>query len=392
MKDFTNKNVTLPLTLNLIITFGNFFSLPFLTLLLQHRGMKLTLIGIILGIPSFISFIASPLISYLLNRYSPKLIMFISFFLIIVGFSGYTLLQSFYGLALSACLVGLGFCIYNPIYQTLLSSLPGKQSDRAMMTSYWLANLAGAIGPLVGSLIGGGKSSKPFILYIVLLFIALIPVSLIDYTIIKVDKDNKNILKNTFWSVLKNHTFLLLASIYLLYFIIETQYDSSFAIHLQAISNNGARYLSYMMLSLTVSVLLSQLIVMTFAKYEKYKLEIFIGLVLYLLAIIGFILIKNVLILSIVVGSLLGVGESMIGPRIQILIGKSVSPEQKSTAFTLNNGFGNIGYSLGPSLGLSLIAFNFNLYGIILFGLIILIGFIFFLFFKSQPLSAEKES
>ncbi|WP_099974205.1 MFS transporter [Lactobacillus terrae] len=391
MKDFTNKNVTLPLTVSLIINFGHFFSIPFLTLLLQHRGMKLTLIGIILGIPAFVSFVASPLISYLLNRYSPKLIMLVSLFLIIVGFSGYTLLQNFYGLAFSSCLVGLGFCSYNPIYQTLLSSLPGKQSDRAMMASYWLTNLAGAIGPLVGSLIGGGKSSKPFILYIILLFIVLIPVFLIDYTIIKVDKNNENILKNTFWSVLKNRTFLLLASIYLLYFIIETQYDSSFAIHLQAISNNGARYLSYMTLSLTISVLLSQLIVMIFEKHEIYKLEIFIGIGLYLIAIMGFILIKNALILSIVVGSLLGVGESMIGPRIQILIGKSVSPEQKSTAFIINNGFGNVDFFIGPTLGLSIISINFNLYEILLFGLIILIGFIFFLFFKSQPLSAERE-
>ncbi|WP_414843062.1 MFS transporter [Levilactobacillus zymae] len=59
---------------------------------------------------------------------------------------------------------------------------------------------------------------------------------------------------------------------------------------------------------------------------------------------------------------LLGMGESFLGPKIQILVGDSVSSDQKPLAFSVSTAFGNIGYFVGPVLGLKILSLGFNMY------------------------------
>ncbi|MGP4118025.1 MFS transporter [Levilactobacillus zymae] len=367
-----------PLSLNFVVNLGRFFSLPFLTIYLSSQSVSTTDIGIIIGTPALVSLIVSYYSSYVIHQFSIKAILSSSMLLMATGFLGYGLTFNFILLEIFSIISGLGLAFYNPLILTVISSVNKNNSKnrQPMELNYWLTNLAGAVGPLIGAIISKLRTILPFLAYGLILIVLQVPILLNNHLYHIGFKDPKGYetVQQETKSIFRNWSFIEIVSVYLILFIMETQYPSSFGLHLEKIiPTHGVQYLAFFLTAMTMTVTLFQLIVMVLDSKLSIRFQFLLSWWLYMAGTLCFIranAIKSLIFSAI----LLGMGESFLGPKIQILVGDSVSSDQKPLAFSVSTAFGNIGYFVGPVLGLKILSLGFNMYIFFLVIIVLMLG------------------
>lgn len=357
------------LMVGFVISLGRFLALPFLTLYLTDISLNSQQVGIIVGTPGLVSLLMGIVSGFLIKKYGPIQSVVTALIFISIGFFGYFEMKSFLYLEMCALIVGIGLALYNPAVMTLVS----KKNNSALGINYWLTNLAGMLGPLIGALFVAKSPKFPFVIYSILS---------ISVAVIVIFTNIKNFGKNNnnphsghgsfdfdFQWVNKGLIIILIS--YMSFFIIETQLDSSLALHFQSNFGSGANILALVMSTMTVTLVVSQPIVLALQKKITSKYWLDAGVALFLIGVTG-LMISESMITIVVFSVIFATGESFYGPKMNQMIGESVDEKYKPMAFSLSSSAGNLSFFIGPILGINL--FHYNKF--VLAVLVILISFL----------------
>lgn len=357
-----NKYTYFFLSTSFIITFFRFLSMPFLTIFLSYTTYFSTAqIGLIIGIPGLIQLILGVIASNIIDYFSDKFSIILSILLPACGMLGYIFFDSYVLMLFSSVVCGIGWSIYNPLLMSCLMRYSNGNSDTIIEINYWIINLSGAIGPLVGALLSDGKSEFPFFLFSgALFFLAISTLILFPYKRKKKlleEKQNSpqlsaviENLKNDILILCKSKASLFLFFSFFSINFIEAQYNTNFALHLTEVTKDGPNALASMMIAMTATILILQPISIKISKFVKLNVQLIIGSIFYTVGILifGFSFSVSIFILSAI---LLAIGELIIAPKIQVLTGKSAPEELQTTAFAFTTMGGNLAFFLGPTLG-----------------------------------------
>lgn len=357
-----NKYTYFFLSTSFIITFFRFLSMPFLTIFLSYTTYFSTAqIGLIIGIPGLIQLILGVIASNIIDYFSDKFSIILSILLPACGMLGYIFFDSYVLMLFSSVVCGIGWSIYNPLLMSCLMRYSNGNSDIIIEINYWIINLSGAIGPLVGALLSDGKSEFPFFLFSgALFFLAISTLILFPYKRKKKlleEKQNSpqlsaviENLKNDILILCKSKASLFLFFSFFSINFIEAQYNTNFALHLTEVTKDGPNALASMMIAMTATILILQPISIKISKFVKLNVQLIIGSIFYTVGILifGFSFSVSIFILSAI---LLAIGELIITPKIQVLTGKSAPEELQTTAFAFTTMGGNLAFFLGPTLG-----------------------------------------
>ncbi|MFL2072236.1 MFS transporter [Marinilactibacillus psychrotolerans] len=357
-----NKYTYFFLSTSFIITFFRFLSMPFLTIFLSYTTYFSTAqIGLIIGIPGLIQLILGVIASNIIDYFSDKFSIILSILLPACGMLGYIFFDSYVLMLFSSVVCGIGWSIYNPLLMSCLMRYSNGNSDIIIEINYWIINLSGAIGPLVGALLSDGKSEFPFFLFSgALFFLAISTLILFPYKRKKKlleEKQNSpqlsaviENLKNDILILCKSKASLFLFFSFFSINFIEAQYNTNFALHLTEVTKDGPNALASMMIAMTATILILQPISIKISKFVKLNVQLIIGSIFYTVGILifGFSFSVSIFILSAI---LLAIGELIIAPKIQVLTGKSAPEELQTTAFAFTTMGGNLAFFLGPTLG-----------------------------------------
>ncbi|MFL2078306.1 MFS transporter [Marinilactibacillus psychrotolerans] len=357
-----NKYTYFFLATSFIITFFRFLSMPFLTIFLSYTTYFSTAqIGLIIGIPGLIQLFLGVIASNIINYFSDKFSIVLSILLPACGMLGYIFFDSYVLMLFSSVVCGIGWSIYNPLLMSCLMRYSNGNSDIIIEINYWIINLSGAIGPLVGALLSDGKSEFPFFLFSgALFFLAISTLILFPYKRKKKlleEKQNSpqlsaviENLKNDILILCKSKASLFLFFSFFSINFIEAQYNTNFALHLTEVTKDGPNALASMMIAMTATILILQPISIKISKFVKLNVQLIIGSIFYTVGILifGFSFSVSIFILSAI---LLAIGELIIAPKIQVLTGKSAPEELQTTAFAFTTMGGNLAFFLGPTLG-----------------------------------------
>ncbi|WP_198033968.1 MFS transporter [Marinilactibacillus sp. 15R] len=333
-----NKYTYFFLSTSFIITFFRFLSMPFLTIFLSYTTYFSTAqIGLIIGIPGLIQLFLGVIASNIIDYFSDKFSIILSIFLPAYGMLGYIFFDSYVLMLLSSVVCGIGWSIYNPLLMSCLMRYSNRNSDTIIEINYWIINLSGAIGPLVGALLSDGKSEFPFFLFSgALFFLAISTLILFPYKrkkkLLEEKQDSPQLLavienlKNDILILCKSKASLFLFFSFFSINFIEAQYNTNFALHLTEVTKDGPNALASMMIAMTATILILQPISIKISKFVKLNVQLIIGSIFYTVGILifGFSFSVSIFILSAI---LLAIGELIIAPKIQVLTGKS-APEE----------------------------------------------------------------
>ncbi len=343
------------------INFLRFMSIPFLTVYLTSKlSVSLASIGFIIGVPALVQLIIGLFAARIVDKISFKWGTVFSLILPLAGLLGYIFFTNYSLLILSSIISGIGWSIYNPLILTALSNTTAESEvDSIMNLNYWIINLGGAAGPIIGVLIGGGKSAFPFLLFGLILFIlSLLAIWIVPDKIHSTQSQatTKTNLLHDFMTLLKDRNALLLFASFFCIFFIEVQYETSFSIYLnQTFGNSGLSIVATMLTIITITIIVAQPLSMFFTTKKSSLFLAFISFFFYTLAIILFFSTKSIwLILGAAI--FFALGEIFIAPKLQGITAKIAPPHLKTTYFSFTTLGGNLAYFIGPTVGNFLLA------------------------------------
>ncbi|WP_313467088.1 MFS transporter [Carnobacterium sp.] len=357
-----NKYTLFFLFVSFVITFFRFLSMPFLTIFLSSTtSFSSGQIGLIIGIPGLVQLFLGVIASNIIDYLSDKISIIFSLLLPAFGILGYIYFDSYILMLLSSIICGIGWSIYNPLLMSCLMRYSSENSGTIIEINYWIINLSGAIGPLAGALLSDGNSTFPFFLFSgALSILAVITMIFFPYkrkqtTLIENQSNFKFSvailsLVETIFTLAKNKISIFLFLSFFSINFIEAQYNTTFALHLTAVTTNGINILASMMVAMTVTILICQPIFIKVFEKTKINFLFLLGSIFYC-AGIGVFSISIFPLSFIIAAVLLAIGELFIAPKIQVLTGKSAPNDLQTTAFAFTTMGGNLAYFLGPTLG-----------------------------------------
>jgi MFS family permease len=142
-----------------------FLVLPFLALYL-HRvtGASPAAVGGVIGLAALSSLAAGFFLGGVSDRAGRRPVLVAGTVLLSAVYAGYGLAHDLATFAVLQVLAGLAYALTGPTLQALLADLtPPALRLRVFGYSYWAINVGAAVGPLVASLMGAGRASRPFL-------------------------------------------------------------------------------------------------------------------------------------------------------------------------------------------------------------------------------------
>src|SRR5690625_537422 len=372
-----HKLVYLFLMISFTINLFRFMAIPFLTLFLTSKfDVSASQVGLLVGTPALIQLGLSVFLSGITEKMKLKWATISSLLLPTVGMIGYISLDQFYLIFLSSVISGVGWSVYNPLIMSALAKYSDEnQVDHVFGLHYWVFNLGGVLGPLIGVYIGAGQSIAPFYFFI----IALMLMALIVFFMIpakeQVSRNDTVTKKGTFLKELKQvitdkrAIYLFLA--YFSIFFIEVQFETNFPIYLRNhFGETGTKIVGWTLSAMTVTVLITQPISLRMLK-KITPVRLFLSSsVIYVIGLFVFTF-SGWTFMFLSAAILISLGEVIGVPKMQALNAKIAPVHLKTTYFAFVTMGGNLAFFLGPILGGLLLPFK---NGLLLFALLIILG------------------
>ncbi|WP_239257364.1 MFS transporter [Listeria ilorinensis] len=364
------KNHFTPLTyfyffLSFLVNFFRFMTIPFLTIYLTNKvALPPEQVGLIIGLPALIQLIFSLFLSNIADRISFKQAISISLILPALGLIGYITAVTLPFLLIASIISGIGWSIYNPLLMAALSqATKDTDLDAAMNINYWLVNLGGVLGPVVGALLGGGSSKLPFILFSLVLFLVALSVLLFfpkKLTSSESIKESSSIFYR-FKTLFFDKKALSLFFAFFCIFFIEAQYETSFALYLNDYFHaDGAKIIAAMLTTMTLSIIIGQPLLTMILKKVANTTIFFAGTVIYILAILLFFQGKSISAF-LFAAIFFAVGELLIAPKLQVQTAKIAPQNSQTTYFAFVTMGGNLAYFIGPTIGNYFVSSNITI-------------------------------
>ncbi|WP_313731601.1 MDR family MFS transporter [Cohnella nanjingensis] len=330
-------------------------SMPFLALYLaKHTDMSAAMIGIVAGAGALAGTFGGFIGGALSDRYSRRIIMFISLFAWSAVFVGFALTTQPALLLLLSLLNGLCRSWFEPVAQVLMADLTEPERRfKVFSMRYLMGNVGFSIGPLIGVWLGVGSGAFPFLLtgfiyllYGIVLYFMMNAFGIKDFEGAKKEK----ITIGSAWHVVRSDRVLQL---YIAGAIVVgigySQEAVTLSQHLQANFAQGVQIFGWLMTVNALTVILFQLPLSKLSEKRRPIVSIYAGNVLFALGLIGFGLSPTVpmLFVSMIVFT---IGEILNYPAGNLLLDR-LAPESLRGAYFGAQTFGNLGQFMGPLLG-----------------------------------------
>ncbi|WP_127510430.1 MDR family MFS transporter [Paenibacillus humicus] len=320
-------------------------SMPFLALYLaRNTDMSAALAG------TFGGFVGGALS----DRYSRRLIMFISLFAWSAVFAGFAFTKQPVLLLLLSMLNGLCRSWFEPVAQVLMGDLtePERRFNVFSMR-YLMGNVGVSVGPLLGVYLGVGSGPLPFLvtgliylLYGLVLFAMMNAFGIKD---IEGAKKERATIGSAWHAVRRDRVLQLYIAGAVLVGIGYSQHAVTLSQHLQGNFEQGAQIFGWLLTSNAMTVILLQLPLSKLAEKFSTIASIHAGNALFAVGLVGFGLSPNVPLLFVSM-ILFTIGEILNYPAASMLVDR-LAPEHLRGAYFGAQTFGNFGAFLGPLLG-----------------------------------------
>lgn len=160
-----------------------FMVLPFFALFLRlDLGTSPATIGFVVGLGALAGLASAPILGPLSDRRGRKPMLLAGTVTTSLAIAALAAVHSLVAFALLNVVMGAAFGLEGTSYQALLTDLtPEESRARVFGYSYWTANVGAAVGPLLGTLAGAGRTVTPFLiagaasLVLAILFYFLLP-------------------------------------------------------------------------------------------------------------------------------------------------------------------------------------------------------------------------
>lgn len=368
---------------NFTISLAKFMTYPFLAVYLKNSlSLSATEVGLLLGISPLSSMIFSIMGGRVADVYGIRKIYPIAVIIPSICLTAYGLVHNYFILCSISIVLGIAWSVYNSSNQSLLSLYsPEDKLSKIFSYNYWVFNLSGVIGPIIGiRFINSAHSPLALFLFSGVLLIVGIIVTILfakktkEDLSIKKEKTTEKLINRKLFNILISDKALILLSIaYFSIFFIESQMDTNIVQHLQKSVTNGLILFSQMLsLSMTIIIIFQPIAAHFIDKIGTKKILVLgsclygLGPFFFMVSTTHFFWYFGMVVMTF--------GEIIISPKIQSLIAKIPKEGYRTTYYSVVNMGGNSAFFLGPFIG-GIIYDNFGINTLFLLLMIIAVIF-----------------
>ncbi|WP_302328438.1 MFS transporter [Salirhabdus salicampi] len=342
--------------MNYILSVAKFMIIPFLAILFKNDlHLSATEVGFLLGLTPLSSLCFSFIGGRLSDVYGVRKFYIISLFVSSVVMLLYGLTTSYFLLCLISVLSGIGWSIFNSTNQSLITLFSPKDFvNKSFNINYWVFNLGGVTGPLIGAKIATVESIRvPLYIFSFTLFVlaVLSMITLSQNEKKKVEKRESNLISKTvFQKVFTDKMLLGLISSFFLLFFIESQMDTNIVQYIDASFEEGIMlYAQLLTMSMLMVIILQPFAAVFTDKVPRNILLLFGGAMYFIGPILFWSTTSQYT--WFVAFALLTVGEIILAPTIQASVAKLPDDGYKTTYFSFVNMGGSLAFFVGPWFG-----------------------------------------
>lgn len=333
-----------------ISTLALFLSFPLVNIYLAKNFNLLPAeIGLISGIMPITIMLFSISCGKIVEKLGYSLSIKLGIFINLFSFIVMALIKNLLLFSISLSLIGLGKLFFdNSIRANILALSKGEQVNRFFRLRYLFQNIGNAIGPLIGVYFFEKLYNMTFLITAIFLF----SIFLLAFFIKDISKKNylrKNYFNPQQVSIIKDKKFQIwiLSSL----FIIMGYGAYEELMPLIILESNGLRPEFGVLVSLNaVTVIISQFILLKIPKYITLKKNIIFGFLFIIFGFLFMMITFQSFFLTIFAVILFSIGESLLFPCYDIIIGNISSEEKRAEYYSVGE-IKQIGFFLGPAIG-----------------------------------------
>ncbi|QJC51115.1 MFS transporter [Paenibacillus albicereus] len=331
-------------------------SMPFLALYLaKNTDMSAAMIGFVAGAGALAGTFGGFIGGALSDRYSRRLVMFVSLFAWSAVFIGFAFAKQPALLLLLSLLNGLCRSWFDPVAQVLMGDLTEPERRFKLYSlRYLMGNVGVAVGPLLGVYLGVGSSSVPFLVtgLIFLLYGCVLFAMMHAFGIQAIEggATKEKITIGSAWAAVRRDRVLQLYTVgAILVAIGYSQHTVTLSQHLEMSFSQGVYVFGWLMTANAVTVIVLQMPLSRLVEKRRPISAIHAGNILFALGLVGFGLSPTIPLLFVSM-ICFTIGEILNYPAGSLLLDR-LAPEPLRGAYFGAQTFGNFGYFLGPLLG-----------------------------------------
>ena len=331
-----------------------FMVMPFLALYMHTvTGATPATVGLVIGLAAFSSLASSFVLGPLSDRLGRKPSLIAGSAAQLVALVGFGFAHEIIVFAALQIFSGMAWALQGPAYQALLTDLtPEPRRVRVFGFNYWAVNIGAATGPLLGAVVGSGRSPLPFLIAAAAQALMLAAIALLlprdtgegpsGATAVESLGHMRRGLANPvlLWS------FIGLFLVGLTYSQIESTLPQYLGLHYA----QGARLFAYVLTANAVSVVLFQPFLSRWQEGRPLVFGFVGGAAIYALANAAFVF-------AVAPAAWIGtnvfftIGEVLLAPVQQEIVARYAPTDQRATFFTLQNIIAGLAFGVGPFLG-----------------------------------------
>ncbi len=331
-----------------------FMVMPFLALYMHTvTGANPATVGLVIGLAAVSSLVSSFLLGPLSDRLGRKPSLIAGSLVQLIGLIGFGYAHSIGTFAALQIFTGMSWALSGPAFQALLTDLtPEPRRVRVFGFNYWAMNIGAAIGPLLGAMLGSGRSPLPFLLAaaaqaaLVVVIIALVPRKAGEAPSGATALDSLRHMGRGVANPLLFWPFVGMFLVAITYSQIESSLPQYLGLHYA----DGAHLFAYMISANAITVVLLQPFLSRWQERRPLAVGFIGGAALYAITNAAFIF-------AVAPAAWIGtnvvftIGEVLLSPVQQAIIALYAPSDQRATFFTLQNIVWGLASAIGPVLG-----------------------------------------
>ena len=333
---------------------ASFMAMPFLALYLYNdQNAHPILIGLTIGIAPLFGTIGGFIGGYLNDRFGRRLIIITTIFIWSFVFVGFGVAEHIVVFIALNALNGLCRSFFEPGTQALMIDFtPSEQRKRLFSLRYTAINIAGVIGPLLGSLIAlKSAQSVPFFVTgaMYLIYALFLLVVLNHYEMKQIKLQNRMSISVIFKALLNNRALLLFIAGGMIIGLGYSQIDSTLPQYLQMSFEDGVKLFAIVITLNASIVIVLQLPLSIMSEKWPVMRTIQIGSVLFAFGYLLLGLADSMIGIYVAI-FVLTIGEILVFPSTSVVIDQIAPRDQKAIYFGAAQ-FKSIGSFVGPVVG-----------------------------------------
>lgn len=337
-----NKNTLKIFTLTGMLTICSYIVLPFLAVYFTEKGISVSKVGLILGISSFtssVSCIISPFFEKILGT---KISIIISVIIIAICYFLISISNNYIAILCIVILQGIGQGIVNPLLKKLVAVYNKGNENVVFRYRYIILCVAIIIGPIIGNMLN--ILGVDMMLKIVALGCIISSFSLLGM------KNFENISDKQAEKKEKgkiNFSILLFIIWSILVFTVFSVFENVSPLAIQLYSTNAEKLFSIMIILNSILAIIFQPVIIFLNDKLELKYQLILGSLAFFIAYIWFAYSKGNFINLMLATTIFTVGEAVLIPMLDVLIGKISDDKQLTGVYAISE-IKQLGFFIGP--------------------------------------------